>query len=130
MSNKLQKNQSEPQEQIDRFLDLQHKEVELRKNELEFRKNSENNSYQVAIKNLDAVKEDRQSERVFQDKQSTKRYIFSGVMIFIFMALLAYAMYLGKEKMAYEILKTIAFLIAGGIGGYSWKLTKENKKDD
>jgi hypothetical protein len=45
--------------------------------------------------------------------------VFAGIVVLVLAGFVAYALHLNKDQIALEIIKAIAFLAAGGMGGYA-----------
>lgn len=127
MNNNLKKNDPRAPSQselIAQFIKTQENELIIRAQELELKKQTDANSYEYAIKALDANVLDRQSERNHNQSVAKGRYIFAGVVIVALFILFAIALFLNKDAIVMEIIKAILYITTGGIGGYSLAKTK------
>ena len=118
-------------ELLQQFLLNQSKELEIRSRELELQHKTEDHNFEYAKSALAAQVEDRKASRdhVYTTKKSMYFFIF-GLSLLI-LAILGYALYLGKDNIALEIIKPIIFLLSGGAGGYAIgkSMTSKQKED-
>lgn len=108
----------------------QEKDLLLRSQELELKKQSDNNSYNYSLQALEANKEDREANRTYYKTIIKATYWFSGLIIFAFFIFLSYALFLGKEKIVMEIIKAILYIAAGAMGGYGFGKRKSKTESD
>src|SRR5438552_13430387 len=100
------------------FLQNQAQELALRREEIELKREQAHSSWEYANKALEAQLEDRTRERAFTLKGQQGARIFVGSMVGILAVFLSIALFLDKDQIAMEIVKSIGLLFAGGIGGY------------
>lgn len=121
-------------EQADRLLAIQERELFLKEQQLELNKQTDKNSYNFAIANLDATKEDRREQRAAQIKLINSRYLFVGGfvggIILLIAVFLVVAMIMGKDQIAMEVIKAALYLVSGGLGGYALRKPTPKKDDD
>jgi hypothetical protein len=110
--------QTVPTETINRFLDNQGRELSLREREIELRAQDITSQSSYAHAALDAQERDTEKNRQHQNRQTIARYIFSAIMTLICLGFIGYSMSIGQEAIAVEVMKFVAYMSAGGIGGY------------
>jgi hypothetical protein len=115
---------------IQKFIDLQQKEMELRSSELILKKQQDDNSFEYAKLALDAQAKDRESERNNAKTINKHRYYFASFIIGGLFLLFIYALYLGKDAIVTEIIDSIVKVGIGGIGGYAWAKVNNNTKKE
>lgn len=104
--------------QLDRFLDLQSTEIGLRAKELDIRMRELDNAHKYSERALDAQVQDRDMERRHNRRA---QYAFYGVVAFLFVllaAVLCFSMYIGKDEIAKDVMKSVALILPSVIGGY------------
>lgn len=105
---------------VEKIVNNQAKELELREKEIEQSSISLKNSHEFSLASLQAQKEDRSEQRIHEAK-NTKYYLgFSLVIIIGFFILFGLAMKYNKDQIVMEIIKAIIFIGTGVLGGYSW----------
>ncbi len=104
---------------IERFIDIQEKELVIRTQEIDLKKQSDNNAHDYAKAALDANIKDRTEERKHAADVIKLRYIFSGIIIVGLIIFLGFALSQDKDQIVMEIIKAIMFFCTGGIGGYA-----------
>jgi len=121
MSNDVDnENQSGPtQEPADPLVWIAKKVLENQETQLELQKQNIAEGYKYAAEVVAAQAKDRQDERDHRRKVQRERMIFAGVMVLVLAFFVGYALHLNKDQIALEIIKAIAFLAAGGMGGYA-----------
>ncbi len=113
----------------EQVLDIQTKEIALRQHELEAKKQEDKNRHEFAkaalqVKAADLVNE-RQHERWIQ----AARFIFLGIVILVVAGVITYALAIGKDGFAMEIIKAVIFLLSGGIGGFAMGKSSSGGRD-
>lgn len=120
MSNEMQNNQNllSP-ELVGKLLAVQEKDLALKAQEMELRKQTDSNSFEFAKASLTANIKDREEQRKYF--QSITKYVlgFSAVVFLLFAVFLSIALYLNKDQIAMEIVKAIIYIASGGLGGYA-----------
>lgn len=115
-------------ELLNQFLQNQAKEIELRQSELQLKQQEDTYDFEIMRATLQAKTTDRQSEREHDGKTQKTRLIFSGTVILIITSLLAYALALGKDAFAMEVIKAVLYILSGGVGGFAIGKTAADKK--
>lgn len=116
------------EEFVKKFLENQENDIKLRAQEIELRKQADNNNYEYAKKSLDVQAKDMEASRNATLKFRTQQYIFSSFVLLVILIFLGIALYLGKDQIVIEIIKAVIFLGVGGIGGYSYGRTEKKDK--
>lgn len=116
-------------ELINRFIELQTQEISVRREELGLKKQEIANTHEYAKMALEAQVQDLGDSRKHSKSTRRDRLIFAGFIVILLGAFIVYALYLGKDQIAIEILKAIVYLLAGGLGGYALKTKSSEKKD-
>ena len=120
-------------ELIRQFLHLQAQEINLRFEQINLQKQSITNSHEYAQKSLEADLVDFDRERKHTRTIGRDRMVFAGFVVLVFAAFITIALYLNKDQVAMEVIKTLGTLLIGGLGGYSiarLKPKKEEEKDE
>ena len=128
MSNQMQNNQNPlSPELVGKLLAVQEKDLTLKAQDMELKKQADSNNFEFAKASLTANVKDREEQR--KHFESIMRYIlyFSGFVILALAIFLSLALYLNKDQVALEIIKAIILITSGGIGGYA--LGKKSGKD-
>jgi hypothetical protein len=98
----------------------------------ELQRENLSHSYQYASEVVQAQVKDRENERTDLRKARRDRMFFAAFIIVTLAGFLVYALQTDKDQIALEIIKTIAFLGAGGLGGYAigrYKAYQETDKE-
>jgi hypothetical protein len=116
--------------ELNRIISLQEQELMLRMQELELRKQTDNNNLDYAKAALDARVQDLKDERQHaKDIQKNLLSFFKilGIVFFIFLGI---ALSLNKDEIVKEIIKAIIYIGAGGSGGYFYGKSKGSTNID
>lgn len=116
-------------ETIDKLLDLQTIELELRVQEVNLRRQELEHSAKYAEKSLAAQLEDRKDERQYQRSQTRTRFIAVGVFAVIVLVFAGYALYLNKDAIVLEVVKIVGSFAAGAFGGYAYARNRPTQTD-
>lgn len=114
---------------VDRFLDIQDKELTLREKELEHSKQAREYDHEYALKALDAQIKDREGIRQHQSSNTKFSYAFATLILIGLFCLFGVAIRYNKDQIVMEILKAIMYVGAGALGGYSWGLKGKKSAD-
>lgn len=107
-------------EVMEKIVNNQEKEIILRQQELELRKQADSNNFSYANASLEANLKNLESQRKHSSQESVYRYIFSGIVVFLLISLIAIGFYLNKDQAAMEIIKVVMYVGIGAFGGYSY----------
>jgi hypothetical protein len=120
-----------PEKTVQEFIVLQNKELDLRIEELALQKQKDANSFEYAKQALGIKKTDREDQRIHEARQRKAAYIFSGTLTVILASVIIYALSIGKESFATEVIKTIVYIVTSGVGGYGIaKYQARQERDD
>ena len=115
---------SEQSEQIVRNIAKEH---ELRLSELNLRKQEDDHSFEFAKAALSAKTTDKDAEREHHRQTQKTNLIFISIITLIITGLIAYALSIGKDNFAMELIKAVIFILSGGAGGFA--IGKSSHKD-
>ena len=115
---------------IERFLENQSKELDLRVQELALGQQKDKNAYQYGKEALAIKAADRRDQRLHERQLRLATYWFLGFLILFLFGLLFYALHLGRDVFAMEIIKAIVFLLSGGAGGYGLAKSRRRGASD
>lgn len=105
---------------LEKFIDIQEKELVMRGQEIELRKQSDSNAHAYAKAALEANIKDREAERSHVASITNHRFIFLAIIIILLICSFCFALYINKDQIVMEIIKAIMFFGTGGLGGYAW----------
>lgn len=114
-------------ELLEQFFLNQAKEIELRQSELSLKKQEDDHGFEFAKAALSAKTTDRNSEREHDQKIQNTRLIFAGAIALVIATLIMYALSIGKDNFAMELIKAVIFILSGGAGGFA--IGKSSHKD-
>ncbi len=115
-------------ETLEKFINNQTKELELRSQELVLQSQKDKNSFDFGKSALLVKAQDRKENRDHQYKQRQQTYIFAGFAGIMVIGLVVYALHLNKDVFAVEIVKAIVFILTGGVGGYGLARSKASQE--
>lgn len=111
-------------ELVERFLDLQQHELQLRTEELALHAQQEDNQKSIAESAISANLQDRDSERSHRERKTKILFIGSTVLVIIMTIFAAFALYSGKEEIVIKMVEIVTIFAAGFVGGYGFKSSK------
>ena len=114
-------------ELLGQFFQNQAKEIELRQSELNLKKQVDDHSFEFAKAALSAKSTDRNAEREHDRETQKTRLIFASIIVVVITALITYALSIGKDNFAMELIKAVIFILSGGAGGFA--IGKSSHKD-
>lgn len=115
---------------IRQFVENQRVEGELRKADLELKKQQLSLSHEYALQLLQAQKEDLANQRKCAQKAVSKNiFVVLGILV-ILLAFGAYCLWLGKDELLKEIFKMIMVALPTAIGGYFYGYSKGKNKQE
>ena len=116
------------------IIENQTKEIELKKQEEDTKRQLLKYNYDIARQSLQLQKEDRNEQREHQKKLLKWLMIFGGFIALVLLVLVWIAMYFDKENFLIEIVKIIGYGGAGFWAGSSrqkfWHLPSHDTPDD
>jgi len=111
---------------LSKILDNQTRELAIKEQEIEAQNKHDKNALEFAKISLKTQSEDTSKNIKHHANIISMRYWFAGTVIAIISMLIAYALATGNNAFALEVIKAIAFLIAGAVGGYGYQSSKNN----
>ena len=121
---------SDRQKVIDRFLEVQTKELDIRAREVEIEACRDSNNHEYNMKALEVEAEDRSDHRQGFIKIQQHRFYFIGALALISAASIVGLAVSGNAALALEVIKAGAFMGAGSFGGYFYGKSKNSPGDD
>lgn len=118
----------------EKFLDITKKQLEVQIKQVELQDKADARNYEYAKELLKTQLEDRKDDRLHEQKKIVYQSILVGTIILGILAVTAYLAVNGQKEVAIEIVKYVAPLAAGGLGGYGLgyakgQKSKESQKD-
>ncbi|WP_404422976.1 hypothetical protein [Nibricoccus sp. IMCC34717] len=106
-------------EAINRWIELQSREIDSRKEERELQREQVRFAHEFAMESLKAQKEDLSSDRSTEAKRFETGLRYIVILVLIFAAFASVAIYLNKESVVKELMTYVALLVGGGgIGAF------------
>lgn len=125
----MENNKKEDPDIVKHFLMNQTKELAIRVQELELRKQEDNNELEYSKTALAVSHEDRESSRQHEFNKLRDRYYFAGFSVLLMVILFIVAITYGKDQIVTEVMKAILFYGAGAFSGYGYiYLNKKNEQ--
>lgn len=125
-----QSNPAQKEKMLDRFIDLQTKELDIKTKELNLREKELVHNQEYALAALQAQKEDRKENRQTYSAilQMRGRYFCIG--LFFVLVFAGSAIYMGKSEIVTEALKVLIPSLASAVGGFFWGKSREAAKKE
>jgi len=101
------------------FLEYQNKELAIKSEENQLNDKQLDRNFELAKIQMQEVAHDRKDDRQNNQQTLTEVLVFTGIVVLTLALFLGYAMNLGKDEIALEIIKSIIYVVAGRFGGYS-----------
>lgn len=102
----------------------------LQKQQLANQQQEIQNAHEYAKLALEVQSRDLAQERQHTQGVQRQQLLFGGGVIFAVLFFIGWAAYFNKDQLAMELVKTLALLCAGGLGGYGLRSLKEKKDSD
>lgn len=118
------------EEVVERFIEVQVKEISVREQEIGLRKQQDQNQFQYALAALEAQKEDRKDERKFRGQIVTRVVGAICLIVALVVAIILAALLMGYPNVALEIFKAFIFSVVGALGGYGLGKSGPKKKTE
>lgn len=106
------------QDTFDRLLNVQEKQLEIKARELVLEEHNQDNSLDYAKTLLATQATDQKERRSHAQTMAIIRNASIGVIAVLILAFAGWAIYMGKEQIAMEVLKIAGSALLGGIAGY------------
>jgi len=103
----------------EKFIEFQLKEVEVKQNEIEFKKQQDKNNLEYAKESLRVQAEDFKNLREHQAKRDKRGLWLWIAMLVLIFGVIFLAMYWDKDDLLFKIIEVIALIFGGGATGYS-----------
>lgn len=116
-------------ELIDKFLELQKKELQLRTEQLAIDAQHEENNKIIAQASIDANVKDRKDEREHVEKRTRIMFIGFTIILAIILIFCCFALYIGKGEIVYKVAEVIGLFSAGFAGGYGTKAARASQRE-
>ncbi|MBF0493250.1 MAG: hypothetical protein HQM15_10775 [Deltaproteobacteria bacterium] len=114
-------------ETISKLIENQKEQLSIQHKEQDFKIANDKNNFEYAKATLEAQERDNKDQRLYFLKQQNKAYLFSGFIVLSLGVCAITALYLGKEIFADKVITGAISFLAGGLSGYSYCLSKDNK---
>ena len=115
-------------ELIRQFVENQRMESELRKEDIELKKQQLSLSHQYALQLLQAQKEDLADQRKYAQKAISKNIIVVFGLLIILLLFGGYCVWIGKDELLKEIFKMLIVALPTAIGGYFYGYNRGKNK--
>jgi hypothetical protein len=115
------------EETAQRILAVTAKDLEIKGQELELRREELKHNSKFAETAIAAQASDRIDERNHKRKTARDRYLFAGALTLTLLAFAGYALYLNKDQIVIEALKILGPLVVGFGGGYFYGRSRPGK---
>lgn len=118
---------------VERFVDTQEKELQIKQQELAQRERESEYNYQLAQRSIEAQERDREAHRNYFKNHQKNRYIFVTIISILILIFLGFTIWKGETELVMDIVKIVSYLVAGGLGGYAIgynKATDKNTPED
>lgn len=127
-STNTEKSSNLPIEVAEQFVQLQMKEIEIKRAELELKKQQDKNNYDFSKESLKVQAEDLKDQRAHQSKREKRSNWVLVLLFLLFFTIVVLAIFLNKDQLLFEIIKVIVLLFGGGATGYTIGLNKKFQK--
>jgi cation transport ATPase len=98
---------------VEKIINVQWKELEIREREFEFRKQQDSNQLTYARESIKAEMDDRQNERNHNVYKIKLTFTFVSALILIVFGFMAMFSYWGKDHIASSIMTAISYAFTG-----------------
>ncbi len=110
------------------YLELQFKEIEVRKEELEMRKMRDENNFEYAKESLKFQAEELKNMRHSETKFELGLMLILSLFILMFFSIVIMAMFLNKDEFLTDLIRAAGYVVGGGITGYGLGLRNGKHK--
>jgi hypothetical protein len=108
----------------EKYIEVQIREIQLRERELEFKKKQDENNYDYARESLKFQSEDLKNRRNHETKKEKQGLLIICSVIMMFFAVIVVALFLDKDQLLSDIIRSAGYIFGGGITGYGIGLQK------
>jgi Na+/glutamate symporter len=116
-------------ELLKQLLEVRQSEQLIQQQQQAIRQQEIQNAHDYALKLLEANKEDRKDTREHTQKAVRSFSIVLIIVVIILAMGACYALYLNKDPIVIQTIKTVGLLAGGFLGGYSAKSLKKKNSD-
>lgn len=113
---------------IQRMLSLQESRITLELKQADIQLKELDHNQKIADKSIDAQASDRRDERAVNKTVQMHRLVFAAFIVMVTVALIVFALYIGKEAIVLDIVKVLCGF-AGGYGVSSYISAKHKSQD-
>ena len=113
---------------IQRMLSLQESRITLELKQADIQLKELDHNQKIADKSIDAQASDRRDERAVNKTVQLHRLVFAAFIVMVTVALIVFALYIGKEAIVLDIVKVLCGF-AGGYGVSSYISAKHKSQD-
>ena len=119
-----------PVESIDRFLEVQSREIDIREKELRLQEIELTQNHELALKSVDA--NDKFVNRLPDERRKDWLYRAGIFLVFVLVALgaIGYLFHINESELASDLLKVLFGAIFGATGGYGFGFHKGKTKGE
>lgn len=114
---------------IDKFLDIQQADLQLRTKQLAIDAQHEENNRIVAEKSIEANVQDRTDERSHVERRTRILFIGFTIILVLILCFCGFALYIGKGEIVYKIAEVVGLFSAGFAGGYGTKAARSAHRE-
>lgn len=111
------------------FFDLHLRDLEVRKRELDFKKDQNEKNFEFATSSLQIQSEDMKNQRETDRKREKSVLSIVVLALTMFFCTILLSLYLGKDDLLLEMAKIAGYLFGGGITGYGLGMQKAKHKE-
>lgn len=113
---------------IQRMLSLQESRITLELKQADIQLKELDHNQKIADKSIDAQAADRKNEREVNREVQMHRLIFAAFVVVVIVAMIVFALYMGKEAIVLDIVKVLCGF-AGGYGVSAYMNAKGKEED-
>lgn len=110
------------------FFETAREEIALRRQQAELQKLAQTDGHEFAKLALEAQRVDRQEQRQYFERKTSRSQIFIGCIFVVICAFLLALVAMNQPALVSELVKAAVFLLSGGAGGYAYGTQKANKR--
>lgn len=111
-------------------LALRNEQLQIERDKLDLEKARDQRGYEFGLKSLEAQAADRMHSRNCERGKRTDSHKLVCGLVLIICAVVVYALSLGKDAIAMELVKSVLMIVAGGAAGYGLGVRKSSRDDE
>ena len=111
-----------PPEIVGQFIGNQQKQIALQEKQMLVNDKNNQNQFEYAKEALKVKAQNAKEDRAYNGKKLTKIFVFTGIVLVIFLVFILKLLAMGDSDIAKEIFQIVTFNITGAIGGYGYAL--------